>query len=294
MTQYEKGNYSAAVTLAKKCLELDPSYSNSYLVLGWAFYESGKYDDAIVNFKKYLSATTEKDDLSNSTHLYLSRAYKKLNNYDQSIYEINLFVMGTNPRPLILQEKAELYLDYERYLGKFGIDKLGERKYYTQKASELLDQLKEMKYKHIWFENDLGRLNLREGYFAADPDEKINFFNEAAIHFQNELFENPSKLVKFNLASAKERVAEVFLSIAWGSWKSQGGDKKITKTHDPQIAYKYFKKASNKYGEALELLKVVGNLKGFDVDPSNEINTINGKNKNIQELMNEISNAYKI
>jgi len=69
--------FSEAEVTLKKSLEIDPNYIASYWGLGTNYFSLKKYDQAIVNFKKYIELSDNKKNI-NKMKVYVSRSYSKL------------------------------------------------------------------------------------------------------------------------------------------------------------------------------------------------------------------------
>ena len=65
-------DYTNSIIHFKKCIDMKPAYSQSYLAIAQVYYNNGDYDNAIVNLNKYLSYN------KNSSFAYALKAQANL------------------------------------------------------------------------------------------------------------------------------------------------------------------------------------------------------------------------
>jgi len=51
--------YQKAIEDMRQVLRLNPSYTKAHRSLGWAYYETGKYDEAIQALDRYINANAK-------------------------------------------------------------------------------------------------------------------------------------------------------------------------------------------------------------------------------------------
>jgi tetratricopeptide (TPR) repeat protein len=248
---FSKKHYIEAIESCEKCKIQTMKMAYCLIIKGWANYEIGNYDQSIINFNEYIELVSDKGDLANSTHLYLARAYRKINDFSNAIYHINYYEMRVKPKPSILHEKAEIYLDYERQISN-DKDKLQERLFYISKAKDILDKLLEMKYDSQWLKNDFGRLKLRQAFLVKDNFKKIELFEEARRLFLEEKKINDSNSVLRNIWFVNNKIAEVYSQLGWSVWNIREKATANSSLRDKDKAIYFFSKAVEFYKKADE------------------------------------------
>jgi tetratricopeptide (TPR) repeat protein len=83
--ELKKGNYSIAVNLSTKAIELNPGYATAYLRRGWGYNELKEYEKALRDYNKAIELNPRDDWIYNNR----GKNYSDLKEYDKAISDYN-------------------------------------------------------------------------------------------------------------------------------------------------------------------------------------------------------------
>lgn len=111
-------NYDKAISYMQKSIQLNPSVANTYLTLGYAYFDSKKYDRGIIALQKGYEKSTNINDkseaLANMAACYFCTSdFINAREYSNKALEMNMDNRVANSVADALDNNAEMIAEYE-------------------------------------------------------------------------------------------------------------------------------------------------------------------------------------